>query len=70
MTYVLRLAPEGWNDKQSTQAEDIEYEDNSVSAKAKRSAWARLIKKVYEVDPLICPKCGNEMRLTMLRILV
>ena len=70
MTYVLRLAPEGWNDKQSAHAEYIEYEDNSVSAKAKRSAWARLIKKVYEVDPLIFPKCGNEMRLTMLRILV
>jgi len=27
-----------------------------------RSAWARLIKKVYEVDPLICPHCGGEMR--------
>jgi len=23
---------------------------------------ARLIKKVYEVDPLICPKCQSEMR--------
>ena len=60
---MLRLAPEGWNAKQITHAEDIEYEDNSVSAKAKRSAWARLIKKVYEVDPLICLKCGNEMRI-------
>jgi hypothetical protein len=29
---------------------------------AARSAWARLIKKVYEVDPLICPHCGGEMR--------
>jgi len=27
-----------------------------------RSAWARLINKVYEVDPLICPHCGGEMR--------
>ncbi len=27
-----------------------------------RSAWARLIKKAYEVDPLICPHCGGEMR--------
>jgi hypothetical protein len=26
-----------------------------------RSAWARLIAKVYEVDPLICPRCGSEM---------
>jgi len=25
-------------------------------------SWARLIQKIYEVDPLICPKCGGEMR--------
>ena len=24
--------------------------------------WAALIKCVYEVDPLKCPKCGGEMR--------
>jgi len=34
--------------------------------KAARRRWARLIKKVYEVDPLICPnrrawKCGGKM---------
>jgi hypothetical protein len=37
-------------------------EMNSVSNKALNQSWARLIKKVYEVDPLICPKCGHEMR--------
>ncbi|HMO19293.1 MAG TPA: hypothetical protein PKA63_14595 [Oligoflexia bacterium] len=26
-------------------------------------SWARLIKKVYEVDPLKCPKCGGRMRI-------
>ena len=25
-------------------------------------AWARLIKKVYEVDPLTCPRCGQPMK--------
>ena len=25
--------------------------------------WAQLIKLVYEVDPLICPKCGGTMRI-------
>ena len=25
--------------------------------------WAHLIKKIYEVDPLICPKCGGNMRI-------
>ena len=26
-------------------------------------SWARLIKKIYEVDPLTCPKCGGQMRI-------
>jgi hypothetical protein len=28
-----------------------------------RLTWAALIKCVYEVDPLKCPKCGGEMRI-------
>jgi len=23
--------------------------------------WAMLIKRVYEIDPLACPKCGSQM---------
>ena len=25
--------------------------------------WAEMIKKVYEIDPLICLKCGGTMRI-------
>jgi hypothetical protein len=25
--------------------------------------WAEIIKKVYEVDPLICPSCGGQMKI-------
>ena len=35
---------------------------DTVSSKALRRNWARLIQRVYEVDPLTCPKCGHEMR--------
>lgn len=29
---------------------------------AKPSAnWARLIKKIFEIDPLLCPRCKNSM---------
>ena len=28
-----------------------------------RKSWARLIQKIYEVDPLICPKCRGSMRI-------
>ena len=31
--------------------------------KALRKNWARLIQKIYEVDPLICPKCKGAMRI-------
>jgi hypothetical protein len=24
-------------------------------------SWARLLSKVYQVDPLVCSRCGNKM---------
>lgn len=33
------------------------------SAKPASQHWARWIKKVYEVDPLICKKCGADMKI-------
>ena len=37
--------------------------DHSSEARALRRSWAQLIKRVYEVDPLLCSKCGGEMRI-------
>ena len=34
-----------------------------ISAEEFRRNWARLIKKVYHADPLVCPKCGGHMRI-------
>jgi hypothetical protein len=31
--------------------------------KAFRKSWARLIQKIYEVDPLVCPKCKGTRRI-------
>ena len=28
--------------------------------------WRELIKKVWEVDPYTCPRCGSEMRMIAL----
>ncbi len=36
---------------------------NEMSAREFRQNWARLIQKVYEVDPLICPKCQGTMKI-------
>jgi transposase len=27
-----------------------------------RRGWAEMIRKVYEVDPLVCPQCGGMMK--------
>ena len=35
-----------------------------IKGKAIASAsWARLIHKIFEVDPLLCPNCGKEMKI-------
>jgi len=37
-------------------------EDDETSKGLNRS-WARLNQKIYEVDPLLCPRCGKKMRI-------
>jgi hypothetical protein len=34
----------------------------SRDTRAMRRSWARLIKRIYEVDPLVCPSCGSEKK--------
>ena len=36
--------------------------DSDLFRKAFNRTWARLIRKIYEVDPLTCPKCQGGMR--------
>ena len=38
-------------------------EEDTPQRKVYRSRWAAMIKKVYEIDPLKCPKCGEQMRI-------
>jgi hypothetical protein len=41
-------------------------EDDGLTAaqrRARRREWARLVRRVYEVDPLVCAKCGEEMKI-------
>ena len=36
--------------------------DPTADALKARSTWARLIYKVYEIDPLVCPRCNGPMK--------
>ena len=33
------------------------------SRKIPRRGWAEMIRKIYEVDPLVCPECGGRMKI-------
>jgi len=37
--------------------------DTDISKKEFRRNWSRLIQKVYNANPLICPKCSKNMRI-------
>ena len=37
--------------------------ESDISTRGFRRSWARLIQKVYQADPLVCPKCRGEMRI-------
>ena len=69
MPWVAERAPEGWKTAHRCGrfAEDPDYKplsdaDEEVDIDARKRAWARLLAKVYEVDPMVCPKCGAEMK--------
>jgi hypothetical protein len=61
--------------RRKEEAEKADFEDNAApealniieepthTPKEYRRLWAQLIQKVYEVDPLICTKCGGTMRI-------
>ncbi len=66
----MQHAPEGWKEKNGVQTDkanslkdDVDNLSSAYSSKAGKSAWARLIAKVYKIDPLVCPRCGTEMKI-------
>jgi hypothetical protein len=50
------------DEKILTPAEAIILNSN-ISRKKYRKNWARLIKKVFNIDPLLCPKCDGKMKI-------
>lgn len=45
--------------EERTKEEGTESHGHSVN----RSSWARLLRKILEVDPLLCPRCWIEMKI-------
>ena len=75
--HLVRYA--GWysNRARGERAKVLEAQQPATTAPADEAAvsefisrakapWARLIRKVYEADPLVCPKCNAPMRVIAL----
>ena len=69
MPWVVERAPDSWKTSHSTVsgADDSGYEplsesEEEVDISSRNRPWPRLLAKVYEVDPFVCPKCGAEMK--------
>jgi hypothetical protein len=53
----------GMREDKKTGAVGGQAEPDTPFLRTCRMTWAALIKAVYEVDPLKCPKCGGEMKI-------
>lgn len=69
LPWAAYRAPDGWRnshpDAVASEGEgcaSFSEDDAEVDVLAYKRAWARLLARVYEVDPLVCPKCGVKMK--------
>jgi len=47
----------------SASAETAQAAEEPIHRQAARYAWALLLARIYEIFPLLCAKCGGEMRI-------
>ena len=44
-------------------ADDAEIPESDYQREFTKSSWAACVKRIYEIDPLECPKCKAQMRI-------
>ena len=59
-------AAEQWCGAGANSAVEIIEHRESKPRRIPSRSWRELIKKVWEVDPLLCPQCHHEMRIVSL----
>ena len=66
--HIIPHAPRGWKEAHGVTVCDSSPQPSSPSVPESscRSAWARLIARIYEIDPFICPRCSSKMRILAL----
>jgi len=67
---IYCLVPESWQKGHPSVSKIVHtiLQENTKTVQApdawsklRKQSWARLLQKVYEVDPFICPKCQGSM---------
>ncbi|MFH2001046.1 MAG: hypothetical protein ABIK28_15295 [Planctomycetota bacterium] len=46
----------------TVQPPDEPWTEADEFTKKRKAAWAKRIQKIWEVNPLACPRCGGEMK--------
>lgn len=46
--------------KRETESSPLAIIDEDISVPSR--GWDEMIRRVYEIDPLLCPRCGGKMR--------
>ena len=71
---IARFAPEGWREAHEHRqqkpigADGIDSDQTATPeipdawSRIRKQSWARLLKKIYEADPRLCPQCGSTMK--------
>ncbi len=55
-----------WKKKVEEESTEVTEVPPPPVFKELRRRWSHFIQKVYETDPLVCPKCSGEMRIISL----
>ena len=64
LVYCYGIYSSSYRGKEKRENGDKEVEVEEVKGTGKASStWARLIRKIFEVDVLCCKKCGGEMKI-------
>lgn len=68
--HISKLAPDGWKEQNGIEIQDGKKDitdpsgcGEDISEKKSKATWARLIAKIYEIAPFVCPRCGSEMKI-------
>ncbi len=62
---AMRSAQKAGGDQTASETQCVPptgFPEGEQAHRRPRPSWARLLHRIFEIDPLLCPKCGTEMQ--------